>query len=834
MKNGLAYRVRFTNVDAQVVTILIYDTLVQIEDDQDVEIIDLEGAGDPCHLSTIDNDEDKFTPIKAKQCITRFNSSVNYNRTTFAEGPDNRFYKTVDIGAQRVFNGFLSLDDISESFLPPRNVVTLTATDKIGALKDVPLTDDDGNNPLGKYRIGELIAMCLKKTGMNLPIKVVNSLKHGRGNKTLSPTWIAAGVVNLSVPYTDWFYLGQVFTTNSGTNPGPFTVLDVQHALGFTLLALSGTVTDQASTPTIFTDITSQGHFYDQIYIDAKTFEAEVGASEDCYTVLEKILGEDCFVTQYKGEWLIVRVDELDGDVEIANFDADGNYIDTDAPASFNVNIGLNEPIYFSQEATLVVSQRPHGFVKETFNYESPAEILCNPDFGRGELTDDVSATEKRYAVECWKGYRANYPSSDVIAPTTDIYTRKDFLDGYEIARYVVIEAVTAPNSNLIMSAPIEMGAKDKFSITVSRRMSADVGSSGPYTDTLAQVRLYGSNGTYYTLHGGTITDALPLWVATDQDFSSDQQLIQYQGDVGEDQTNTVSKTVDAPPLPVTGYIRVMLYQSALWGDTLDTYIEPVQFTYTPYINGAYQIFTGHYNKVDRATAQGSGVVASGYLATRDNEVFIGDSPKKIFKGAMFIAAIGAELYDGSIQFTGTGFTLAGDQTGVFRAGMSIYIESASYSGYYLVTDATYFIIGSTTSVTMTPAGGPVITEAGTIHEGVFHLASRFYTTDADNANPYGYHQVFSVWNQFFQALSVFQYSLQGGMGTLPPDLINHFTLLDGRADSLNRNFMLVTFDHDLFLCESVGTLVEILRVEPGKVYGDVWSIKYKTNANNL
>ena len=71
-------------------------------------------------------------------------------------------------------------------------------------------------------------------------------------------------------------------------------------------------------------------------------------------------------------------------------------------------------------------------------------------------------------------------------------------------------------------------------------------------------------------------------------------------------------------------------------------------------------------------------------------------------------------------------------------------------------------------------------------------------------------------------------------MGTLPPDLINRFTLIDERADSLNRNFMLVTFDHDLFLCESVGTLVEILRVEPGKVYGDVWSIKYKTNANNL
>ena len=34
-------------------------------------------------------------------------------------------------------------------------------------------------------------------------------------------------------------------------------------------------------------------------YLDAKTFEADAGERENCYTVLEKILGHDCFVTQY-------------------------------------------------------------------------------------------------------------------------------------------------------------------------------------------------------------------------------------------------------------------------------------------------------------------------------------------------------------------------------------------------------------------------------------------------------------------------------------------------------------------------------------------------------
>jgi len=82
------------------------------------QLVDLDPAGDPLHLKTIDNDEDKYTPIKAKQVVIKFLSDANYNMSIFADGPEDRFKVTVYIESQIIFFGFSTPDDLSEDFLP--------------------------------------------------------------------------------------------------------------------------------------------------------------------------------------------------------------------------------------------------------------------------------------------------------------------------------------------------------------------------------------------------------------------------------------------------------------------------------------------------------------------------------------------------------------------------------------------------------------------------------------------------------------------------------------------------------------------------------------------
>lgn len=845
MKNGLAYVHQFKNIEGKTVTTYIYDTLVQVPDDNDVTLYSIDPAGSPLTLSTVDNNEDKFTQVKSKQLTIRFNSDANFNRITFSDGADNRFYVTCDIDSQIIFKGYLSLDDITEAFLPPKNVVVLVATDKIGSLKDIPLTEDDGENVTGKYPIGELIALCLKKTGLSLPINVINNIRHGSGQLTSAANFFAPGSGNkITLPNTTFFYVGQTFTvTGTASNNKTFIVQSLTVVGTDIDVFVDTTVVAEAALAAVFTDSSSGLHFYAGVYLDAKTFEEQIGESEDCYTCLEKILGEDCFITQFKGEWWIVRVDELDSNpLYKASFDEDGIFGQIDGIVNLDKEIGFNESLYFSEESTNVVSQRPHGFVRETYRFEVPEEIICNEIFERGDLTATISANEKHYDVDCWRGYRDNFPTSDVIAPTTDIYIRRDFVNDYETARYVVIEQSGTPASNLIMSDPIDMGLKDKFNLTVSRRLSADQGGSGSFTDIVARVRLYGDDGTFYTLHGGTITDAIPRWVACTSTFTTNQQAIQYQGDASEDQRDTVSKTVEAPPIPVAGYIRILLYQSGLWGDVADTYIEPPELEYLAFINGTYQRYTGQYNRIDLTETQGSGVKTSGYLAARDEQVYISDSPKKLFKGAMFITKKSTLLYNGSIQFAAPDtFVLSGDQTATYTPDTYLFIDSTTHEGLVKVISSTYNIIGGTTAIVISGLSIITITESGTIHLMAFVLTSRFYSAqpfalgyppDTTYLHPYGTLQVFCVFNQYRNANRVFQYTFQGhntliGFGTVPPDLPNKYSITDSSPDSDFRTFMLLRFDHDLFLCESSGTLAETYRSDLGKLYGDVFEFKY-------
>lgn len=748
--------------DPQMIIVSIYDML-DADESGDPEVYQLTLGERPIVTEVVDNDEDKYTPIRATQVTIVAHTDSQFNINTFDYGGDNRWRVEIDINelGRTVFMGWLSIADINQTFQGHPNELVLTAYDGLGRLKDIAMVDFDGENPMNENRLIDYIVWCLRLTGLSLEVYAIANIRHYQVND----------------------------------------------------------------------------HLFNAVYVDAKTFEAEVGVSEDAYTTLQKILGEFGYLKQYKGRWYIMCPDEFDNnDIRQYVFAADGTAIGELAPTTLIKRVGEGNTLsWMDDDNTEVSFDLACGFVKETYNYSLPQEVPCNNDFSRGELIEDVGPDEKHFNLDCWSKHRANYPTSDLISATTDIYIRRDYLNDREDERYVVIEAVGATPTNLILSDQIFLKKQDKFALTIGRRLSADIGGASNYTDQGAQVRLYGDDGTFWTLHGGTITDQDPRWEQCLSDFTNNQQLISFQGNTSRDMTETETKDVTAPPLPAGGFIRILLYQSGVWGTTVDTYIDPPQLELILFVGGTYRKYTGQYNKVSQPEQRNS----------RDNEVYISDSPHPAYKGAMKLRQTGNLLYTGSIQFGGTGFALAGDVTGTYYPGMYLLINTASVTGYFRVLTVTYNVVGNTTAVTISP-GVITGTESGTINIASFVLGSLYYAynvfpagpPDITYCHPFGYIQAFAVWNQHNRTMRKFEGNIDGletGLldgDSLPdiPDCLHRYELTDADISTNNKYFMLLHREQDLNLSSIEGAfLAEVYDTTIPKVYDDTHEFKFLT-----
>lgn len=633
---GVIYRMEFKNVEGDTIRVNISPTDILIDDADEPTIYILTGSGTPVVVSASDNDQDKLTPIRSKSAKIQFisDTSGGLDSATFSQGADNLW--VCDIILQDtpayIFRGFLIMADNQQPFQPDPQYVTLTATDHLAALKEVALQDLSGDNPQGKYRVADLVTFCLRKTGLSLDLFVVNNLRAGSGQmSTQAITFSGPGnyfVTNGLL--TNFFYEGQEITiAGSASNNGTFIVTDVDNSGLVTQVTTTATVISESVTPTI-TDTASDSHWYDNVYIDAKTFEKEIGESEDCYTVLEKILGEDCFITQWLGNWWIFRVDEMeDNPVYVAEFDQDGVYVSTAAGTQYSKTVGRNAIYAFANADTLLRFIRPHGFIKETFNFDFPLEIPCNVDFERGDLNATVSPIQKRYNLDCWTIKQGIGGGS--VPPLVTPYIERIFdFNDYETERYAVIPMPPDISTALhyIESEAIQVQINDRFSFSVDFAWSGDASSGAAYNEAVMTIRLEGDDGSHWTV------DDDGVWYQSNSGWSTNFKYIEenFVPD-SVDETEFRTKNVDAKDIPVSGNIIIMLYalnqNSGSGVDDYDIYFNNAGFDYIPFINGSYQDYSGQYSKVTRTE--------TGYMPNRDKQVYISDSPAPLLKGSMFL-----------------------------------------------------------------------------------------------------------------------------------------------------------------------------------------------------
>ena len=769
MAYGLEYRSEWKMMnDTDIVRVSIFDTDT-ITDDPPT-IVNMVPSGNPLTISIIDNDRDKYKAIKSRQAKIEVLTSNEVGFETFADGHDNKYRVEIRLhpdGANTaIFFGFLSLADNQEDFLPDPNVLVLTATDHLGMLKDIPMTMPSGANPSGKSKMIDYLTWCLRKTGLDLEVYSVNNLRHGSGNLTNAATFSASGNYFVTAGLlTDFFYAGQIITISGTTsNNGTFTVESVDNSGLITQVTLTTAITTgEVATGAAFVDETSQEYFYDH-YLDAKTFEDEIGTCEDCYTVIEKILGYDCFITQYAGRWWIFRIDEWDlNDIYVLRYTYDGTVTSFEAGTTYNKSVGRGESLSPVLADWLVTADRPHKFDKLTYRYEMPREIPCNPEYERGDLigddgtevVDDITYTRKKYNLDCWDKQWSSITGDQ--AATIDIQVKRLFNElDYEQYRYINIPQENTGKFHFIRSEAIPVEAGDKMTIDITRSLSANISGTSTYTDQCLQVRLYGSDGTYWTHHGRTSApNEYPYWRQCFTEFEIDDLDLEWyviEGDLDDDQRNQISLyDGETAPFPIDGEIQICVFASNLYRDDADTRIHKIDFEYIPRVNGTFKKYTGQYQKVTSDETRN--------IAKIDDEVFISDSPKPIYKG------------------------------GIFRQ-ISTYVFKLCKRWF------PYNVFGLT------------LPQDGNVY-----------------AHPYGEVQIRSVFNQYRNANRVFTGSIKGLSGDWP-DLIHKYTLTDTNPNTNDRFFMLASFEQNWKSGYMSGTWIEVYK-EPGKGYSEDREFKY-------
>lgn len=770
---GVIYRMEFKNIEGFTIRTDIIPTDIIIGDGDTPVIIPLTAGADPVIISTSNNDRDKYTPIRSKSAEIQFvtNTPLGLNAATFSEGADNLWKVQIYLQdtPQLIFDGFLMLADNQQPFQPDPQYVTLTATDHLAALKEIEWSDNDGNLPAGKYRLADIITQCLNKTGMDKSLFVVNNLRAGSGVLTNSTTFSSGGQYFVTNGLnTKFFYVGQEITiSGTASNNGTSIVTEVDNTGAETKVKINVTIVSELVSAT-FTDTASDKHIYDNIYLEAKTFEKEIGQMEDCYTVLSKILGEDCFLTQWRGIWYIYRVDEMeDNPTYVAAFTSLGVYVST-AIDIIQKLVGANEDIKFANADTLLNFIRPHDFVKETYQYQYPAETPCNNNFSRGDF---VSGTNpKLYTIECWTK-RRGLPGAYNTPITITAFIEKTYNENdYEVSRLIYITPQTghagfsSTDDEYIESEPIQVNARDKFESSINWKFNTNIASSS------ARLRLFrfilkGDDGSYWILGrpadtGGT--DETVQWYNT-TGFTTNTARGSTPIVFGtQDETEWQSITWTAPPIPVSGQLYIWLnqaYTNAAVPSTEIISFNNFSFEYIPYINGSYQKFSGQYVKVNRTTP--------GCFANRDEQVYMSDAPVPLAKGAMFL----------------------------FNNGSYIICP-------YYFTFAVY--------------GGP--------------------PPNTDYLHPYGYIQVYSVWNQYRGVenpvngrpvgINIFSGSVVGLTDSWP-DLLHKYILTDTNPLTNNRYFLLLSLQQNWKSCIWQATFVEVYNTVIYKRYDDPFELIY-------
>jgi hypothetical protein len=149
--------------------------------DYDGNPITIYGGARPFVLGEFNSDEDLFKPIRQQQATLEILASASgVKLEDFLSEDEDNIQVRFDFGDfSQYWLGFLSQEDMQETWIATNHILTLRADDGIGRLKNIELGDNDGNTLLGAYDFVELLQYATRGSALNFANgAIISNLFH--------------------------------------------------------------------------------------------------------------------------------------------------------------------------------------------------------------------------------------------------------------------------------------------------------------------------------------------------------------------------------------------------------------------------------------------------------------------------------------------------------------------------------------------------------------------------------------------------------------------------------------------------------------------------------
>lgn len=210
-------------------------------------VLPYSAGAEPLEITFKNDSEDKFNQILGSEAKISILSSDTFSLGTFYTGDETQFLAKYYINGSLEWSGFILPDSANEPFLTAPYESQLQAKDILGTLKTVPFADDLGVAIKKTDSLKNILALCLKKTGLNLDFwtgidTYENRMPSGVADDPLALTFVDTNryIDSNGNPYSCYDVLGNIcnqFSACIKQSAGAWWIVDITLLAGNSYIA---------------------------------------------------------------------------------------------------------------------------------------------------------------------------------------------------------------------------------------------------------------------------------------------------------------------------------------------------------------------------------------------------------------------------------------------------------------------------------------------------------------------------------------------------------------------------------------------------------------------
>lgn len=548
----------------------------------------LTGGDDALVIKSLNDDDDRFSPILSKEVTIVIHIGVDQNigiENFLSDEEDDWLIEIYPVdGGPAIFIGYLVVEDSSEPFYDRPFQITLRASDGLALLKDVDFPVPLGG---GLLSVIDYLGYILKQINSTINFRTYFAIRHDSmtTDDPLSQLQIDTRTFEDDDIYTVLEKLMSDLQCRIFFENGYWHIIGIHQYL--------------------------QNAGYKYTEYDTDAIEVNTGI----VTALAAI-GKD------EGIYAI-------------NKDATIYYKVASKSVEKTFNYELPSKLVCNQDFI-------SGDAIVTYNEVISSSILDK------SIIPAVNLQTKGYDAYCWEHHNGTpenvggataYSVLPEAVPAKRAFVRSvlDML-GYEKDRFLVIDNEQGKLSYM-KATTFRADVSDIVQLSVSARTR--VGNT--HAQPIMFLLLYGDDGSHWALNtvgDGSLPGNYPIWrttTATFRDPSGGRPwivpdnigLTDYTDWTTFSVNNNISGVVSPAKLPVSGTLQLLLACQTLSGtDPQEYWFKNLNITVLPFLNGAYTQLKGDYNIYSQNLNINSKI---------EKDVNLSDSPKQMIKGALFV-----------------------------------------------------------------------------------------------------------------------------------------------------------------------------------------------------